>query len=510
MTISLALCAQLAVAAAVGVGLIAACRWLRRRSRLCGWLVVAGLLLRAAVTLGLFWTSYLNLPVLRHLHNGNGFWKLAIDAPVYYFPALNAAEHGLATVLPGSPSPAFVKGLAVWMRAVGVSPVSGAYLNLSLYVLFCLAMVAWFKPTGRWREDMPCAVTLAAVSFSPVLVVYGSQPLKDMTFVFLLGVVCVAAFEILPWLVFEGDGTRRLRPAAAAMAATFLAAIYLIAGIRGYYGLLTWSALAWVLFVFAWRQRLARLVRYAAVCVLVLTAVWFAYMTGADLDYLNPYGNSITAVWRTIHSGRPGRSVPGGWLGRTGTVVTMVDAYRDGFVLTPGATSIRSVGADQADLNAPSPITRGPGAPSPGRSLRHRLSAAALGLGLIFVPVSVLRGLSIVDFTGGRGLLVITDADTLLMDLTIAAAIAVLVRRRSAIRDRLPYVCFMGTLGLAAALLMAYIVTNFGTLFRLRLMVSVPLWLLPLALSHRVTSPVEKRNDPDEVIEQIGRGSCAG
>src|SRR5258705_5894791 len=146
MTISLALCAQLAIAAAVGVGLVAACRWLRRRSRLCGWLVAAGLLLRATVTLGLFWTSYLNLSTLRHLHSGNGFWKLAIDAETYYFSALNAAQHGLATVVPGSPSPVFVKGLAVWMRAGGFSPVSGAYMNLSLYVLLCLAIVAWFKP----------------------------------------------------------------------------------------------------------------------------------------------------------------------------------------------------------------------------------------------------------------------------------------------------------------------------------------------------------------------------
>ena len=32
---------------------------------------------------------------------------------------------------------------------------------------------------------------------------------------------------------------------------------------------------------------------------------------------------------------------------------------------------------------------------------------------------------------------------------------------------------------------MAYIVTNFGTLFRLRLMVVMPLWMLPLALANR-------------------------
>ncbi|HEX9368469.1 MAG TPA: hypothetical protein VF921_17695, partial [Vicinamibacterales bacterium] len=513
MTLSLALCAQLLIAAAVGAGLVAACRWVQRRSRLCGWLVVAGLLLRATVTFALFWTSYLNLPILRHLHTGDGFWKLAIDARIYYYSAVNAAQNGLDTVLRGSPSPAFVKGLALWMRAVGPSQMSAAYLNLSLYVLLCLLIVAWFKPTGKWREDLPCAVTLAAVSFSPVLIVYGSQPLKDTMFVFLLGIVCVAAFELMPVIVFDGGVTRRSRVVNLGLAATFLAALYLIAGIRGYYGLLTWSALAWVLFVFAWRQRPARLVGYIAVSVLVLTAVWVSYMTGADFDYINPYGNPIAATWAATHPETSGRSGPGE-PGATRSMLSMVDAYRAGFVLTPGATNIGSgsMGAGQMENGVPSPITRGSAAPLPGTGLRDRLSAVTLGLGLMFVPVSALRALSIVNFTGGRGLLAITDADTLLMDLTIVAAFALLVRRRSAVRDRLPYVCFMGTLSIAAALLMAYIVTNFGTLFRLRLMVSVPLWMLPLALSppapRRDGAADEDRQSVEPPVTQDSAGSA--
>jgi hypothetical protein len=46
-----------------------------------------------------------------------------------------------------------------------------------------------------------------------------------------------------------------------------------------------------------------------------------------------------------------------------------------------------------------------------------------------------------------------------------------------------PYVVFATGLTVALALPMAYVVTNFGTLFRLRLMVAAVLWCLPLALS---------------------------
>src|SRR5258706_11407453 len=130
-----ALCAQLVIAAAVGAGLVAAWRWIQRRSGLGGRLVAAGLLLRAALTLAMFWTSFLQLPILERLHSGDGFWRLAIDARTYYHWAFNAALNGLDTLPAATQSVAFVKVLALWLGAVGSSPMSGSYLNLVLYVL---------------------------------------------------------------------------------------------------------------------------------------------------------------------------------------------------------------------------------------------------------------------------------------------------------------------------------------------------------------------------------------
>jgi SAM-dependent methyltransferase len=478
MTISLALCVQLAIASAAGAGLIAACRWLRRRSRLCAQVVVAGVLLRAALMLILFWTSYLNLPILRTLHSGDGFWTLATDASKYYQIAFTAAHDGLDTVTRGGPSPAFVKTLALWMRAAGSSPISGAYMNLVLYVLFCLIVVAAFRPAGDWRNDLPCAVMLGSVSFSPVLLVSGSQPLKDTMFVCLIGLLCVAARGLLPSLMPAGGEPRGSSARGVALAAIFLAALYVIAGIRGYYAAIAWSALAFVLFACAWRQRGARLLRSASISLLFLTGAWYAYMAGADLDYVNPYRSTLARLGIFRQSAPP--------------IVAEIDQYRTGFVQSPGATSIQ----------APS-TNAGPMSPEP--RVTGRLSAVAVGLGLIFVPVSVLKALSIVAFTGGRGLLAITDVDTLFMDLTVIVIIAILVRRRSAIRGHVPYVCFAAILAIAAALLMAYVVTNFGTLFRLRVMAAAPLWMLPLALASGPARTADRDRTDDEIARLAAR-----
>jgi SAM-dependent methyltransferase len=495
MTFWLVFCGRLAIATAVGIGVLAACRWLRRQSPMLAAIVVAGLLLRAGATLFLFWTSYLDLPILRGLHNGDGFWTLAVDARLYYDLALDAANNGFVTISRGSASPAFVKILALWMRAVGLSPASGAYLNLALYVLLCVTIVAAFRPDGRARTDLPCALTLFGLSFSPVLVIHSSQPLKDATAVFLIGLICLTAAGFLPVLTRD-DAPGGSRARAVGLGAIFLAAIYIIAGIRGYYAAIVWSALAVVLFVWLWGQRRARLAPYAAVSVLLLAAGWMTYEIGADLDYINPYATAIDAVWARA---RPAKSPD--------TVVAVVDRFRTGFEQSPGATSVRPVDRSargkkkggpgpaapaaapsrsvQEGNDGPNTVTRGAAVAAPAGGLSGRLSALTIGLGLIFVPISLLRALSIVDFAGGRGLLAITDVDTLFMDLAIAAVIAVIVRRWPALRGRLSYVGFAALLAAATAALMAYVVTNFGTLFRLRLMVAVPLWMLPLALSAR-------------------------
>ena len=142
-------------------------------------------------------------------------------------------------------------------------------------------VVAVFRPIGRWRTDLPCAVMLAALSFSPVLVVYGTQPLKDMLFVFLIGTLCVAAREFLPPLTMGGEASRGSIARGLVLSAIFVAALYVVAGIRAYYAVIAWTALAVVMFLFAWRQGFARFLRYVPVCALLLAAGWWSYMSGA-------------------------------------------------------------------------------------------------------------------------------------------------------------------------------------------------------------------------------------
>jgi hypothetical protein len=99
------------------------------------------------------------------------------------------------------------------------------------------------------------------------------------------------------------------------------------------------------------------------------------------------------------------------------------------------------------------------------------------------IPVDILRGLGIVQFSGGRGLLAFTDLDTAFNVLTFLAVGTVLYRNRATLNR--PYAIAIAGLALGLVLLMGYVVTNFGTLFRLRSMAMALVWLLPLAIARR-------------------------
>ena len=117
---------------------------------------------------------------------------------------------------------------------------------------------------------------------------------------------------------------------------------------------------------------------------------------------------------------------------------------------------------------------------------------ALVGLATVFVPISIVKELGWVDFSGGRGLLWITDVDTVALDFFILAGVALVVLHRAEIRSNLPYVWFVVALGCLICVPLGFIVTNFGTLVRLRLMAMVPMWMLPLAVS-RPSTLTERR-----------------
>jgi hypothetical protein len=74
---------QALAGAGVGLVMVSLYRYVARQSRDLGAIFAAGLILRLTIGLLLFTISYLDLPLLRGLHSGDGFWDVAPDARTY-------------------------------------------------------------------------------------------------------------------------------------------------------------------------------------------------------------------------------------------------------------------------------------------------------------------------------------------------------------------------------------------------------------------------------------------
>ena len=487
---------RIAAACVIGLWLFRTVRWIHEQSQVAGVIVAAGIMLRATIGLSLFWISFLNLPLLRSSHWGDGFWALMGDARGYYRYAVTAIEVGLDTITPGFSSPLFTKTLALWMHVVGVSPAAGLMLNVCLYTALAALVTRMFKPHNQWRDDLPYIVGVGAFFLSPVLVIHGTQTLKEDLFNTLIGLLCISTLYALRPIVY---GIRHSRATFAASLMMVNAITFYLAGIRAYYAAIAWGVMVCVLSWFLLRQRLRRVPRYSIAAVLLLTAMWASYAYGAGPYYRGPTFADADRLARGSE-GKERNPAQALYL----TLVNMVEHARRGFWLTGGATNVSitarrrgpgrsgypapsSAAATEEDLSTESGATR---------SATDRLITLIVGLGVVFVPVSILKALGIVEFSGGRGLLPFADADTMFLDITLVAIAALLWTRRRAIGDRLPFVAFTVTLSLVTASLLGYVVTNFGTLFRMRAIVAVPMWMLGLALSNAPQSDVVDRFSP--------------
>jgi hypothetical protein len=226
--------------------------------------------------------------------------------------------------------------------------------------------------------------------------------------------------------------------------------IYCVAGIRAYVAVFEITALAAaaaysVVFFSDARPRWGAALLHAA----LLTVLWFLFVTGAG-PYAEPY------QLRSFVGGRA-------------TSVAMLDSARSGFVATGGATSLEE---DDALLVGDA------AKPESGLGRVERLGR---GYAALFIPISALRAASIVKFKGGAGLLEITDIDTIVADLTVLAALCLFV---ISVRGRglSPGPMFVLVLAILLTGALAYVVTNYGTLFRLRLLGVTPLWMLPVMI----------------------------
>jgi hypothetical protein len=401
--------------------------------------------------------SAFDLPVLRGLHTGRGFWVLAFDAQTYFEAAAAAARDGLNTISDISASPFYVRALAVWLDVFGVSVPTAILFNVSCYFAGVLLIVA-LSPSTR-----ATTVVVLALTVSPALLLFTTQPLKDP---FLILLLVLVLYAMKGWNdAFHQRGRRRVAMAAASLFAVFL-------GISGVSGIRPWVAALIVVAILAgeatslsFSPGVVRRWQRAAAAVVLLVIVWAAFKGGSSVYY----GYYEALVIRAM--GHP--SVP----------LQDLERVRDGFSRSGGGTSLADATAPvtekafPASADTPAPVTD-KASPAPSPSVRSRAAKLALGCSALFVPMSLLKAAGVVSFAGGRGLIPVTDVDTIVSDAALVACLVLVVSLRPS-RRALP----MGVLVIVFAALMtvvlAYGVTNFGTLFRFRPMVMTPLWLLP-------------------------------
>jgi hypothetical protein len=459
----------------VGVLILKAYRYVRSEAPLLGAIMALGIISRAVIGIALFWISYLDLRFLRSLHSGDGFWALVPDARGYYGAALTYVDDASSTHVTNA-SPMFVKTLAAWMHLVGWSPASGLFFNVSLYALLCVIVVRACRPARKWDAQIVCASCVGPVSIAPVLLVHDSQLLKDEAFVFLVAVTCLSVLALLR----VPTGTAR-RPVdqwiLVAGLASLGAGAFVISEIRLYFTALVFVCLLPAAILYVWRSTSAELRRSLAVALATLAVAsmgpawaWSAkfHRQRAAPKSAAATLHSTTATVPPLHSRQSGRPILDGMPDRRLQVSglapweAMLGRLRDAradFAGSGGATNI--VGAPETDSGFVRPTL--------------------IGLTTLFVPISIVKALGWVDFPGGRGLLWVTDVDTALLDLSMLTCVALVVVRRRSIGPNRPYVWYAASLALVTGVLLAYVVTNFGTLFRLRLMMAVPVWMLPLA-----------------------------
>jgi hypothetical protein len=456
----------------------AACVGLWRLARTLPRIAVAGFLLRAFLGQALFWISYLRLPIARSLQSGHGFWFFAVDGPFYLRHAKTLAASGpLAIVLIRDeyPSRFFVQVLSLFVTAFGgVAPVA-ILLNCAAYVLIC-AILLRFRPTN---------VTLAAIAFSPAFLLFSMQPLKDALFLLLM-IALIAAFRRWEELWRAGGDRRRFLLCAA----TILAVTYALAGIRWYFAAIVWgcSTAFWMLAAWPVRRRAWAFAANAVLFVVLAQAVHFGAL-----------GDIPPLFVRVLDPFSALRAQPE-------TVTTYVGEVRAGFDSTPGATTIEAGSAFAPRHTAsrrrapvpqiepeppsapiapePAPAVPAPAAPStPWFVPRTFFARVTTGLAAMFLPRIAGEALGLVHIGGGRGLWLFAELDTIAFDLVLLYAIVHCTRSLRGGRAALTatFVLCVAVFVMTAGP-MLYTVSNFGTLFRLRLMLYFLAAVAPVTL----------------------------
>lgn len=462
----------------------------------------AGFLLRCFVGQAMFWISYLGLPVGKGLQEGGGFWFFGRDAQEYLRQATNLAAGGGAPMFhltDGFASPFFVQCLALFVMLLGGVSSVALLFNLYCYLAMCLVILRWTRHSAPGKHEA-AIVTVAGLAFSPSLILWSLQPLKDTLFVALLVAVVVL---VAVWRSAVAERGAGLRILAVSMAIG--GCLYGLAGIRAYAAAGIFGAMG-VGLMLSWLEvPRERKVAVAIAGVMTVALALAAVMAGGGPYFAEPVqivkGLGMTlrsvasdrySVWlqgRTVAFQRPSAAQPASsretkeqgkvieqavptprpLVASVGTALEDVARpFREGFERSGGATGIKIGG----------PVR----------------SPVLVGLAALWVPRSIGQSLGLFEIAGGRRLWIFADVDTLVLDLALVGAVWYLLKGlRSPRRVFNPIVMMVLVWTVGIAIPLAYVVTNYGTLFRLREMVFVGICLIPLAASLGKPGPLRGR-----------------
>jgi hypothetical protein len=500
-----------------------------RRSRVMGMIVALSVVVRVSLGVALFAISYLHLPVATSLQIDGGFWVIALDAIGYFQMASARALHAVALFPIDStiPSPFFVQVLALWMILVGTAPIAATFLNVCLYVALVTLIIKAFDPVDEWHVDLPCVVGVTAYSFSPLMLFDSTQPLKDEMSAFFVGMACLGVLKLKP--LFTSLRTKRDWAMVGSGSIGLTVAAFGLSGIRWYFSFIMWCALVIAFFVAAaitigahgFRRDFA--VR-AVIGVLVLALTFAGFGAGSGPFYSDVIGANLDQLFgrtdTTMDVFHRVQAIPS-------SLITWVQVARTGFLRSGGGTNVvvslradptagfkreDTLTAEQhasaayqeriaaqprqdpsaADARFPNmpPVTTTDvkAARAIPLTAADHFRTVATGLGLMLLPISIFERLTGIVVPGGRGLLFFADLDTAFMDIMTIVVIGLLWSRRKNIDDRILMVIFDVVLAASTAVLVGYVVTNFGTLWRLRSLAIVPLWFAAIGLSPRAPS----------------------
>ena len=447
------------------------------------WLVTAGVVVRGVGGAIVFAISYLGLPVGRSLQLGRGFWIFGLDSMSYFQRASEAAARGPMAIINfprDAASPFFQQTLATALLAFGSVASTAILLNVAAYLGCCLVGLSFGDPA----KHRGVIFAVAALTLSPSIIFWSLQPLKDVTFLFLVAGFFAAA---LAWqrAANEGDPVRQIA-ALAFWTLALSALLYAITGIRYYFGLilLAGSLPFLVLTVVSARRWL----RAAAGAVVLVPFLCAAILAGGGpyipagiraallLDQPDRIGSVVQA---TLTQSRAGFESSGGatMIG-TGPAVQWLDralGVRENRVPTARMGLPRKQ-TTAVNHEIPGPTVAMPGSP---------LTRLVVGFSALVLPRAAAEHLGLVGIGGGHGLWPFAELDTLAFDAVLLVAIVSLIGgiRKGRFGPPVFWLVFIVTSVFCVALV--YTVTNFGTLFRHRDMILIGLTLLPLAMLDR-------------------------